>query len=242
MNGRAVRDWLHRAVYGSVNPVARFLIRTGLTPNAVTLMGLILSICVTGVFIAGALPSNRDQLGYVGWAGALILFAGFFDLLDGQVARLGNMRSTFGAMLDSVIDRYSEIFIFLGICYYLVAHQRLLSALLAFLALCGSMMVSYTRARSEGLGAACSDGLMQRPERIILLGLSAIACGSASALTGSTYTIVINGLPFHVFEPIFIFTFPLALMALLTNITAINRLRHAKKAFAASEKLYETGC
>src|SRR5674476_60006 len=96
------------------------------------------------IFILGAEEGNRGDLSYVGWAGGLILFAGLFDMLDGQVARLGNMKSTFGALFDSVLDRYSELIMFLGICYYLVAHHYLFSSLAAFVALIGSMMVSYT--------------------------------------------------------------------------------------------------
>ena len=113
---------------------------------------MILNIGVAVIFIVGAEKGNRAICSYVGWAGALVLFAGLFDMLDGQVARLGNMSSTFGALFDSVLDRYSEFIMFLGICYYLVAHHYFISSLFAFIALIGSMMVSYTRARSEGLG------------------------------------------------------------------------------------------
>ncbi|HVU85173.1 MAG TPA: CDP-alcohol phosphatidyltransferase family protein, partial [Puia sp.] len=98
----------------------------------VTTIGLILNIGVSIIFIDGAEKGNRGDLSYVGWAGALILFAGLFDMLDGQVARLGNMSSRFGALYDSVLDRYSELILFLGICYYLVAHHYFLSSLFAF--------------------------------------------------------------------------------------------------------------
>src|SRR5205085_3594803 len=134
-------------------------------------------IGVAIIFIYGAENGVRGDLSYVGWAGALILFAGLFDMIDGQVARIGNMTSRFGALYDSVLDRYSELIMFLGICYYLVAHHYFLSSLSAFIALVGSIMVSYTRARAEGLGIPCKEGLMQRPERVIAVGLSAMACG-----------------------------------------------------------------
>src|SRR5437868_14107553 len=101
-------------------------------------------------------------------------------MLDGQVARLGNMKAVFGALYDSVLDRYSELIIFLGICYYLVSHHYFLSSIFAFIALIGSMMVSYVRARAEGLGVECKGGLMQRPERVITIAVFAIACGVAS--------------------------------------------------------------
>ncbi len=230
------RDSLQRGIYNIINPFVRLLIRIGLTPNAITTIGLILNIGVAIIFIIGAEEGNRGELSYIGWAGALILFAGLFDMLDGQVARLGNMSSTFGALYDSVLDRYSELVLFLGICYYLVAHHYFLSSLFAFIALIGSMMVSYTRARAEGLGVECKGGLMQRPERVVLIGVTAIACGVASCYIGGDYKYFISGIPFHVFETMTIFTFPLTIMAVLTNITAINRLRDAKKELEKQDK------
>ncbi len=160
------------------------------------------------------------------WAGleALILFAGLFDMIDGQVARIGKMSSRFGALFDSVIDRYSELFMFLGICYYLVAHHYFISSLIGFVALIGSMMVSYTRARAEGLGIPCKDGLMQRPERIILIGVSALACGMIAHFTGGSKKWIIDGWPFNPLESISIFVVPLTLVAILANYTAIQRL------------------
>src|SRR5215217_1284297 len=187
MEKKNTRDRLQLGIYKIINPVVRFLIRLGLTPNAVTLIGLLLNIGVAIIFVLGAEEGNRGDLSYVGWAGALILFAGLFDMLDGQVARLGNMSSTFGAMFDSVLDRYSELIMFLGICYYLVAHHYFLSSLFAFIALIGSMMVSYTRARAEGLGVESKGGLMQRPERVVLVSISAIACGIAASVIGGDY-------------------------------------------------------
>ncbi|MBL7681803.1 MAG: CDP-alcohol phosphatidyltransferase family protein [Flavipsychrobacter sp.] len=228
MSSKKTRDRLQVGIYKIITPFVRFLIRIGLTPNAVTTIGLILNIGVAIIFIKGAEIGNRGDLSYVGWAGALVLFAGLFDMLDGQVARLGNMSSTFGALYDSVLDRYSELFTFLGICYYLVAHHYFLSSLFAFVALIGSMMVSYTRARAESLGVECKGGLMQRPERVVLIGVSAIACGIVSSVIGGSYKLYIEHIPFHVFETISVFTFPISIMAVLTNITAIRRLRDAK--------------
>lgn len=212
-----------------INPLVKKLIKIGVTPNIVTTIGLILNIGVAIVFVVGAEEGNRGDLSYIGWAGALILFAGLFDMLDGQVARLGNMSSTFGALYDSVLDRYSELIMFLGICYYLVAHHYFLSSLFAFIAMIGSMMVSYTRARSEGLGIDNKGGLMQRPERVVLLGLSALCCGIISSVIGGDYKLTIPGIPFQIFESISIFTIPVTVMAILTNITAIKRLADAKR-------------
>lgn len=235
-----LRDSLQLGIYKVINPFVRGLIKIGLTPNAVTTIGLVLNIGVAVIFVLGAERSNRGDMSYIGWGGALVLFAGLFDMLDGQVARLGNMSSKFGALYDSVLDRYSEMIMFLGICYYLVAHHYFLSSLFAFIALIGSMMVSYTRARAEGLGVECKGGLMQRPERVVTIGVFAIACGIAGHFIGGDYKIYIPGISFHVFETMSIFTIPITLMALLTNITAVKRLQEAKKGLEAQEKAERT--
>ena len=233
MENDLVRDKLQKNIYSLINPLVKGLIKIGFTPNLVTVTGLILNIGVAVIFIKGAEQGNRGDLSYIGWAGALILFAGLFDMLDGQVARLGNMSSTFGALFDSVLDRYSELIMFLGICYYLVAHHYFFSSLAAFIALIGSMMISYTRARSEGLGIQNKGGLMQRPERVILIAVSALACGITGHFIGGNYKYYMPGISFHVFETMTIFTLPISVMAVLTNITAIKRLLDAKKALEA---------
>jgi CDP-diacylglycerol--glycerol-3-phosphate 3-phosphatidyltransferase len=229
MDKPKLRDRLQKMIYFVIDPLVNGLIKIGFTPNTVTTIGLILNIGVAIIFIAGAEEKPRIDLSYVGWAGALILFAGVFDMLDGQVARLGNMSSVFGALYDSVLDRYSEMIMFFGICYYLVSNHYFISSIFAFFALIGSVMVSYTRARSESLGVQNKGGLMQRPERVILVGVSAIACGIASKFLGGDYKLFVKGIPFHVFETISIFTIPITVMAVLTNVTAIKRLRDAKK-------------
>jgi phosphatidylglycerophosphate synthase len=237
----STREQLQQGIYKVINPSVRLLIKAGLTPNMITTIGLVLNIGVTIIFIFGAEEGRRGDLTYVGWAGALILFAGLFDMLDGQVARLGNMSSRFGALYDSVLDRYSELILFLGICYYLVAHHYFLSGIFAFIGLIGSMMVSYTRARAESLGIECKDGLMQRPERVIIIGVSALACGIASKWIGGNYKIHVPGSSFPVFETISIFTIPLTVMAILANGTAIGRLRDAKKALEAQDASSSAG-
>ncbi len=231
-----LRDRLQKVIYKVINPLVKGLIKIGFTPNLVTITGLVLNIGVAIIFIMGAEEGNRGDLSYVGYAGALILFAGFFDMLDGQVARLGNMSTTFGALFDSVLDRYSEMIMFLGICYYLIAHHYFFSSLAAFIALIGSMMVSYVRARSEGLGVQNKGGLMQRPERVILIALSALACGITGHFIGGDYKYYMPGIKYHVFETITIFTLPITVMAVLTNITAIKRLLDAKKILETKNK------
>ena len=232
-----MRVKLQFGIYKIIDPFVKLLVKIGFTPNTVTVIGFILNIGVAVVFVAGAEKTNRGDLSYVGWAGALILFAGLFDMLDGQVARLGKMSSSFGALLDSVLDRYSELFMFLGICYYLIAQHYFISSLFAFIGLIGSMMVSYTRARAEGLGIECKGGLMQRPERIVLIGTTALACGIASMYIGGDYKLYIKGIKYHVFETMTIFTLPLTILAILTNLTAFRRLMDAKAALDAKDKM-----
>jgi CDP-diacylglycerol--glycerol-3-phosphate 3-phosphatidyltransferase len=232
----SIRTNLQLGIYKIIDPIVRVFIKLGLTPNAVTTIGFILNIGVAVVFIIGGEAGNRGDLRYVGWAGGLILFAGLFDMLDGQVARLGNMKSTFGALYDSVLDRYSELIMFLGICYYLVAHHYFLSSIFAFIAMIGSMMVSYVRARAEGLGIESKGGLMQRPERVVTIGLCAVICGVSSLYIGGNYKLYVQGLKFHVFETMSIFTIPITILAVLTNITAFKRLTDAKKNLSKQEK------
>jgi phosphatidylglycerophosphate synthase len=236
MKKKSLRTQLQHAIYKVINPFVELLIKLGLTPNAVTTIGLILNIGVAVIFIFGGEEGNRGDLRYVGWAGALILFAGLFDMLDGQVARLGNMSSRFGALYDSVLDRYSELIMFFGICYYLVSHHYFMSSLIAFIGMIGSMMVSYTRARSEGLGIENKGGLMQRPERVITVAVAAIACSITAHYLGGNYKLFVSGIPFHIFEPMSVFIIPITVLALMTNITAVKRLMDAKRALDLKDK------
>lgn len=226
----SLRTNLQLGIYRVIDPVVKVFIKLGLTPNIVTSIGFVLNIGVAIIFILGAEEGNRGDLSYIGWAGGLILFAGLFDMLDGQVARLGNMKSKFGALYDSVLDRYSELIMFLGICYYLVGHHYFWSSIFAFIALIGSMMVSYIRARAEGLGIESKGGMMQRPERVVAIGLCAVICGVSSIYIGGNYKLYFPGTNFLLFETVSIFTVPIAIIAVLTNITAIKRLVDAKKA------------
>lgn len=230
-----LRDKLQLGIYKVIDPFVRFLIKIGFTPNRVTMTGFILNVVVAIIFIIGAEKGNRGDFRFVGWAGGLTLFAGLFDMLDGQVARIGKMSSTYGALFDSVLDRYSECIMFLGVCYYLVGHHYFLSSIFAFVAMIGSVMVSYTRARSEGLGIQNKGGFMQRPERVVLLGISGIACGVASHFIGD-YKLFIPGIRYHVFETMSIFTVPITVMAVMTNITAVGRLLAAKPLLDAKDK------
>ncbi|MEO1514130.1 MAG: CDP-alcohol phosphatidyltransferase family protein [Bacteroidota bacterium] len=216
-------------IYELINPLIKLLIKLRVTPNVITSIGFVLNLLATVIFILGAELGARNEHAYIGWAGAVILFAGLFDMIDGRLARLGNMAHPFGALYDSVVDRYSELIMFLGICYYLVSHDYFLSSIFAFVAMIGSMMVSYTRARAEGLGVSCSIGIMQRPERVLLVGISAILCGLFSYFVGSDIKVEIDFYPYTAFETISVFTFPLAILAVMANITAIRRLNFSRK-------------
>lgn len=213
-------------VYKVIQPFIEFLSRVGVTPNAITLIGFIVNVGATVVFVYGT-NSARGDLRYVAWGGCIILLAGLFDMMDGRLARVSKQESRFGALFDSVLDRYSELAMFLGICYYLVAQSYFFSSLFAFIAMIGSIMVSYVRARAEGLGIECKGGLMQRPERVLLVGISAIVCGLVQSYAGD-FKYVIPGTNFPILENITIFTFPIFVMAILTNWTAIQRMRESK--------------
>jgi len=139
------------------------------------------------------------------------------------------MANKYGALYDSVIDRFSELYMFLGICFYLISHDYFLSSLFAFIAMIGSIMVSYTRARAEGLGVDCSVGIMQRPERILIVGISAVLCGLTSIIIGPDFKIDVSWLPFPLFETMTIFTFPIFILAIGANSTALKRLSYAKQ-------------
>ncbi len=219
-------------VYKAIQPLIDFLARVGVTPNAVTMIGFVLNIGATVVFVYGT-NAARGDLRYVALGGCIILVAGLFDMIDGRLARVSKQESRFGALFDSVLDRYSELVMFLGICYYLVAQAYFLSSLFAFIAMIGSIMVSYVRARAEGLGVECKGGLMQRPERVLLVGISAILCGLVQGYAGD-FRYTVPGTNFPYFENITIFTFPIFIMAILTNWTAVQRLIESK---AALDKL-----
>ena len=219
-------------VYKVIDPFIEFLIRIKVTPNAITTMGLIINFFATVVLIIGAEFGERGDHRYLGIAGGIILFAGLFDMIDGRLARVGDMSSKFGALYDSVLDRYSELVMFLGICFYLVSHDYFISSVFGFIAMIGSIMVSYTRARAEGLGVNCSVGWMQRPERILMVSISMILCGIVSTFVEMDKQVIFG---FIIFEPISIFIGPLMLLAVMSNITALRRLAHSKQELLKEE-------
>jgi CDP-diacylglycerol--glycerol-3-phosphate 3-phosphatidyltransferase len=141
---------------------ARALAGLGATANHLTLTGLFLSV-VSGVLLG---------IGCFGWSSVFLILAGFCDMLDGAVARARNESSVFGAHLDSSVDRLAEALFFGGAIYLFYVQGEPFYILLAYMTAVSSFLISYTRARAEGLGVDCQVGLMERPERIILLILA----------------------------------------------------------------------
>ena len=160
-------------------PVARLLARTGLTPNAVSWIGFILALSAAALIIT-AHPFA---------AGWVILSAGFFDILDGALARHLKKVTPFGGILDSTLDRLSEAAVLLAILIAFGGSGLLV--LLVFLALLGSVLVSYTRARAEAAGLECKVGLFTRAERVVVLALGLLLSGIAYALVIALVIIVV---------------------------------------------------
>lgn len=144
-----------------LNPLVRLLSSMRVRPDALTILGWVFSLGAAVLF----------ALGYIKSAGAVMLFAGLFDALDGAVARETDRMSSFGAFLDSTLDRFSESAIFVGIIFYYATTAQHYGALLAGAAMTFSLLTSYTRARAEGLGIQCEVGLLERAGRVLLLSL-----------------------------------------------------------------------
>lgn len=191
-------DSLREHVYPIIDPIVDWLVKKKVHPNFITTSGFVVTV------IAGALYG----VDHVRTAGALVLLGGAHDIFDGRVARVSGLQSKFGAFYDSVLDRISEVVIYIGlISLYNQYEMSLLNIGMIYmiaLAMAGSLMISYTRAKAETLGLQCSVGLMQRAERIVLLGFGSLIFG----LSG-------DGLVISVIIVIF---------AVLTNMTAIRRI------------------
>ena len=142
-------------------PVVRLLARTGVTPNTITWLGFWITVGAAALVITGNLFA----------AGFVVLFAGFFDMMDGALARTTNRVTRFGGILDSTLDRLSEAILLLSILVVFTRCQQVAESVLVGLALLGSLMVSYIRAKIEALGIECKVGLFTRPERVIILAL-----------------------------------------------------------------------
>lgn len=217
---KSKRDGLQQAIYFVINPFVRGMIRIGITPNMVTTIGFLGNLAAAGMFVYAGKISTPEAPAYdwVGWAGLTIILSSLFDMLDGQVARLGNMTSTFGAMYDSVLDRYCELVTLGGICFFLNDTGYATGSIITFAALVGSIMVSYVRARAEGLDIECKVGFMQRPERVVVTSLSAIICG-----------LVGHNAENPSFDPMLILIVAMGIIAVFANLTAFARIEHCHK-------------
>ena len=220
-NYKKERDGLQQLIYAIINPVVRGLIRMGVTPNMVTTIGLLgnlASACIIAYAGYEAQTTDNPRFDLIVWAGAVTIVFSLFDMLDGQVARLGNMVSRFGALYDSVLDRYCELFTVGALSYYLVMNGWVLGALVAFLALVGSVMVSYVRARAEGVGLECKVGFMQRPERVVVTSVGCLACGICGLCA-----------PSHPETAFIILIVAMAIIAVFANLTAFARIDVCRK-------------
>jgi len=170
-------------------PLSHLLARLGIQPNLLSLIGFFIASAAGAVIAAG-------HISHGGW---LFLLSGPFDALDGALARTAGLETRFGAFLDSFIDRYSEAAVLFGILYWSSLQGSHILVLLSFLTLFGSLMVSYARARAEGLNISCKVGLFTRLERFIVLTLALL-----------TKQLLIG----------------LVILACLTNFTALQRMFH----------------
>lgn len=185
-------DRARRVLRRFIDPITAALIRTPITPNMLTVMGGVANAGV-GVLIAS---------GNLTLAGIVLLLSGLFDGLDGALARRTGAVSPFGAFLDSTVDRYSEAFVLFGVLIY-ASHRSLeLEQLLVYVTLVGSLLISYTRARAEGLGIDCKVGLLTRMERYLIMSAMLIVQQLAVGLI---------------------------LLAVLTHVTVIQRILHVRK-------------
>jgi CDP-diacylglycerol--glycerol-3-phosphate 3-phosphatidyltransferase len=156
---KTLSDWIRNHLSNLLLPLAHWLDRIGISPNALTICGVLLSLCA-GITLA---------LGYRTAGAILIAVSGLMDGLDGLVARSAQKTTRFGAFLDSVLDRWSDGFLFIGVLAWYARGDTPAYAILSSVALISSLLVSYTRARAEGIGARCTRGLFTRLERLVTL-------------------------------------------------------------------------
>jgi CDP-diacylglycerol---glycerol-3-phosphate 3-phosphatidyltransferase len=200
-NVRILSKHFTTGFYALVDPIGKILESVRVHPDAVTIAGLLFSI-FSGLFF---------WKGFFIGAGFALILSGACDVLDGRLARNTNRITPFGALFDSTMDRYSEAAVFMGLAAFF---NSVLISLVIILAITGSLLTSYTRARAEGLGIECKIGLMQRPERITFLATAAI----------------LGGLIDHLLEmPLFSMKLALILIAILANITVLQRVVHVGK-------------
>jgi CDP-diacylglycerol---glycerol-3-phosphate 3-phosphatidyltransferase len=177
-----------------LDAIVRLLALTRINPNALTVMGLVVNTYAAFLF---GYASGENQRRMFLYAGLVIIGSGFFDLVDGRVARASNQVTRFGGFFDSVVDRYSDASLFFGLLVFYARGNRFFYVVLTALVMISAIMVSYARARAESLIGTCRVGFMERPERLVLLIIGAL---------------------FNVMAPV------LWVIAVLSTITVIHRV------------------
>jgi CDP-diacylglycerol---glycerol-3-phosphate 3-phosphatidyltransferase len=179
-----------------LDAIVRWLALARINPNVLTFLGLVVN---TGAALLFGYANGGNQARMFFYAGLVIIGSGFFDLVDGRVARASNQVTRFGGFFDSVVDRYSDAALFFGLLVYYARGGRFFYVVLTALVMISSIMVSYTRARAESLIGSCKVGFMERPERLVLLIIGAL---------------------FNVMAPV------LWVIAVLSTITVIHRIQY----------------
>ena len=200
--------WLQDGFVNLLTPLVNLFTKWNINPNTFTVWGLIITTAGTVVIFI--------DLAYIHFAGVFILVGGICDILDGKLARNSGRVTKFGALFDSAIDRYSEVIMFFGIAAFYVKQDNYILSVVTFIALGGSTMVSYVRARAEGLGFEAKVGMMQRPERVVFIGAGAFL--HFKLFSYSLFNI--NNFPVTLLE------IAIWVVAIFANYTAIHRLVH----------------
>jgi CDP-diacylglycerol--glycerol-3-phosphate 3-phosphatidyltransferase len=161
--------WTYTGLIGkifgvAIHQIVRWLALSRIHPNVLTFLGLVINIWAAYLF----------KLGSFRWAGAVVIGAGLFDMVDGRVARASGQVTRFGGFFDSVIDRYSDLALFMGLLVYYASIHNFFYIVLTAIVMTGSVMVSYTRARAECTIPKCKVGFLERPERIVLIIIGAL--------------------------------------------------------------------
>ncbi len=202
---RLIGDKIIQGYLKVITPFERLLTKLKIHPNTITWAGLIVT--------AGAAYLFKRGLFF--WGGLVVAAAGTCDVLDGRIARNTGQKSRFGAFLDSTIDRYSDVLLFVGIMMFF---DKMYVNVLVMFAIAGSLLTSYARARAEGLGLECKVGLMQRPERITYIAAAAFFDGIFGK-TLNSYTKIEH----------FLLIAVLFFIAAMSNITVFQRIVHIKR-------------
>jgi|SRR5450432_2112672 CDP-diacylglycerol--glycerol-3-phosphate 3-phosphatidyltransferase len=152
-------------VFGSaINHIVRWLALSKIHPNVLTFLGLLINIWAAWLFARGSFT----------WAGVVVIGAGLFDMVDGRVARVTDQVTRFGGFFDSVLDRYSDLALYMGLLVFYASINRFFYIVLTAIVMTGSVMVSYTRARAENSIPKCKVGFLERPERVVLIIIGAL--------------------------------------------------------------------